>query len=176
MDLQPILEDEVVKLIPLTSDDFETLYAVASDPEVWAQHPNKNRYQRDVFMTFFEGAIQSGGAYIIYDKATGEAIGGTRFYDFNQETKSVLIGYTFFAKAYWGKGMNHRVKRLMLNYAFRFVDKVIFHIGADNTPSKKSIVKLGAVKVDEREVKYFGEAPKLNYVYEIRKQDFLQNK
>lgn len=172
MDLQPVLEDEIVKLVPLTANDFETLYAVASDPGVWAQHPNKNRYQREVFQTFFEGALQSGGAYIIYEKSTDNAIGGTRFYDLNEEEKSILIGYTFFGKDYWGKGMNHRVKKLMLRYAFQFVDKVIFHIGANNTPSKKSISKLGAAKVDELEVKYYGEAPKLNFVYEIRKQDF----
>lgn len=172
MHLQPLLEDEAVRLQPLSADDFDRLYAVASDPKVWENHPNKNRYQEDVFRTFFEGAVKSGGAYIIFDKGTEEAIGGTRFYDLNEKEKSVLIGYTFFAKKYWGKGMNHRVKRLMLNYAFQFVDKVIFHIGAENTPSKKSIAKLGAHKVSELEVQYYGEAPKLNFVYEINKEDF----
>lgn len=170
MNWQPLLEDEMILGRPLTEDDFEDLYSVASDPEVWEKHPNKNRYQRNVFNTFFEGALQSGGAYIVYDKSTGKPIGGTRFYDYNDETKSVLIGYTFYAKQYWGKGMNQRMKKLMLDYAFQFVDTVILHIGATNYPSQKSIEKMGARKVGEQEVTYFGEEPKLNFVYEIAKE------
>ena len=55
----------------------------------------------------------------------------------------------------------------MLDYAFQYVDKVYFHIGAFNIRSQKSIEKIGAVKVDEFEVTYYGEESKLNYVYEI---------
>lgn len=167
MDLQPLLEDDIVLLRPLTPDDFEELYAVASDPEVWSQHPNKNRYQREVFETFFAGALESGGAYVVYDKRNNEAIGGTRFYDWDPAGKTVLIGYTFFAKACWGQGFNHRVKKLMLHHAFQFADKVIFHIGATNFRSQRSIEKLGAKKIGEQEVTYFGEQPKLNFVYEM---------
>ena len=39
MNLQPILENENVKLLPLQEDDFEVLYQVASDPLIWEQHP-----------------------------------------------------------------------------------------------------------------------------------------
>jgi len=173
MNLQPLLEDEIIKARPLTADDFETLYAIASDPQIWANHPNKNRYQRTVFQTFFEGAMKSGGAYIIFDKRTGDAIGGTRFYDWDSVKKTVLIGYTFYARKYWGTGVNHRMKRLMMQYAFQFAERVIFHIGASNIPSQKSIEKLGASKIGEQEVKYFGEEPRLNFVYEIRKDAFF---
>ena len=138
-------------------------------------NPNKNRYQKDVFSTFFEGALKSGGAYIVYDKSTGKPIGGTRFYDWDENERSVLIGYTFYAKKYWGKGMNPRMKRMMLKYAFQFVDTVILHIGATNCPSQKSIVKLGAKKIDEQEVTYFGEEPKLNFVYEISRDSFMKS-
>ncbi|MCO6497829.1 MAG: GNAT family N-acetyltransferase [Chitinophagaceae bacterium] len=174
INLQPVLEDDIILAEPLKKEDFERLYKVASDPEVWANHPNKNRYKRDVFTTFFEGAMQSGGAFLVTDKQTGEVIGSSRFYDWNPEDKSLLIGYTFFAKDHWGQGFNHRLKRLMLNHAFQFADKVIFHIGAVNIPSQKSIVKLGAIKTGELEVKYFGEEPKLNYVYEITRDEFLK--
>jgi len=44
MNLQPVLENDLVKLAPLQESDFEALYRVASDPLVWEQHPNKNRY------------------------------------------------------------------------------------------------------------------------------------
>lgn len=176
MNLQPTLEDDVVLLRPLTHADFEALYAVASDPELWSQHPNKNRYRRDVFETFFEGAMQSGGAFIIIHKGDNEVMGGTRFYDWNFNEKSVLIGYTFFGKKYWGKGMNRRVKNLMMEYAFQFADRVIFHIGASNIRSIRSIEKIGARKTGEQEVQYFGEEPKLNRVYEVSKGDFMAMK
>lgn len=172
VNLQPILEDDIIRVEPLRKENFERLYKVASDPEVWANHPNKNRYKREVFSTFFEGAMQSGGAFLVTDKKSGEVIGSSRFYDWNPEDKSLLIGYTFFAKERWGRGFNHRLKRLMLQHAFQFADKVIFHIGAVNIPSQKSITKLDAIKTGELEVKYFGEEPKLNYVYEITKEKF----
>lgn len=117
--------------------------------------------------------MESGGAFMVFDKQSGNAIGSSRYYDFDAEKKEILIGYTFFAKAYWGKGYNQALKNLMLHHAFQFADKVIFHIGAVNIPSQRAIAKLGAIKTGEQEVKYFGEEPKLNFIYEIRKQDFF---
>ena len=61
--IQPILENSKVRLVPLQETDFEKLYKVASDPLVWEQHPNKNRYEREVFQNFFEGAMISKGAF-----------------------------------------------------------------------------------------------------------------
>ena len=66
-DLQPTLENQFVKIRPLQSDDFELLYTVASDPLLWEQHPNKERYQRAVFENFFKGALESKGAFVIQD-------------------------------------------------------------------------------------------------------------
>ncbi len=171
---QPALENEMISLQPLQADDFEKLFKVASDPEIWEQHPNKNRYKREVFQTFFEGALASGGAFLIYDKIKNEVIGSTRFYDYDAAKKYVLIGYTFYAKANWGKGFNFAVKNTMFEYAFQFVDLVIFHVGAENYRSQKAMAKLNAVKVDEVMVRYFGEADKLNFVYEVSKDSYLK--
>jgi RimJ/RimL family protein N-acetyltransferase len=172
--LQPIdLKNEIIQLIPLQETDFSALYKVASDPLVWEQHPNKLRYQRDVFQNFFEGAMLSKGAFLIRDTKTNEVIGCSRYYDFNENENStetsVLIGYTFIGRNFWGKGYNKALKKLMLDYAFQFVDKVYFHIGAYNYRSQKAIEKIGAQKVDEFEVEYYGEESKLNFVYLITK-------
>lgn len=169
MDLQPILENQIVKLIPLKEDDFETVYQVASDPLIWEQHPNKDRYKREVFVNFFEGAIRSKGAFLIIEKATGKCIGSTRYYDLDLNNKSVLIGYTFYGRKFWGSTFNPMVKKLMLDYAFQFVDKVFFHIGAQNIRSQKAIERLGATKICEMEVAYHGEPEKLNFEYMIEK-------
>lgn len=170
--IQPILENDRVILYPLQHDDFEALYALASDPKVWEQHPNKDRWQKEVFQNFFAGAMQCAGAFKIVDKTTGKVAGSTRFYDYNEEENSILIGYTFYGTAFWGTGLNRTVKALMLDYIFRFVSKVYFHIGAVNVRSQVAIGRVGAQKVGEEEIAYFGEAPKLNYIYAIAKEEW----
>jgi RimJ/RimL family protein N-acetyltransferase len=57
----------------------------------------------------------------------------------------------------------------MLHYAFQHVDQVIFHVGANNIRSQKAMEKLGAVKVGEELVAYYGEASRNNFVYQISK-------
>lgn len=167
--LQPEhLKTDLIQLFPLQEHDFEELYTVASDPLVWEQHPNKLRYQRDVFQNFFEGAMQSQGAFLIRDTQTNEVVGSSRFYDFDESNNSILIGYTFIGRQFWGNGYNKALKKLMLDYAFQFVDTVYFHIGAQNYRSQKAIEKIGAIKVDEQQVEYYGEDSKLNYIYQIK--------
>ncbi len=168
-DLQPQLENEVVKLMPLKPEDFEKLYKVASDQLIWEQHPNKNRYQREVFKTFFEGAIESNGAFIIYNNKTNELIGSSRFYKLENQPNAIAIGYTFFSKTHWGGTYNQATKELMINHAFKFVENVIFQIGASNIRSQKAIERLGAQKIGEENIEYYGEESKLNYIYEIKK-------
>lgn len=164
------LQNELIKLVPLQVNDFEELYQVASDELIWEQHPNKMRYERAVFQNYFEGAIQSKGAFFIRDSSSNQPIGSTRFYDYDQNDSSVLIGYTFIGRQFWGKGYNKALKKVMLDYAFQFVNKVYFHIGAQNIRSQKAIEKIGAAKVDEFEVEYYGEDSKLNFIYLMTKQ------
>lgn len=171
--IQPVLENDKVILYPLEETDFETLYAVASDPKIWEQHPNKDRWKKDVFRVFFDGAMQSKGAFKIVEKATGKIAGSTRFYDYPEQENSIMIGYTFYATEYWGKGINLSVKAIMLEYAFRFVEQVYFHIGSNNVRSQIAIGRLGAEKVDEQEVAYYGEPSRLNFVYRISKEEWL---
>ncbi|MGJ3233880.1 GNAT family N-acetyltransferase [Marivirga sp.] len=171
-ELQPKnLNNDLIRLVPLKNSDFEFLYSVASDPDIWAQHPNRNRFERAVFQNFFKGAMESGGAFLIQGQ-NKEAIGSSRFYDFNSKESAVHIGYTFLAKKYWGKGYNRALKSLMLNHAFKYVDKVIFHVGSNNIPSQKAMNKLGAIKTGEIEVAYYGEPIRKNFIYEIIKKEW----
>ena len=164
------LKNNLIELVPLENYHFEMLFEVASDPLIWEQHPNPNRFQKEVFKTFFEGAMQSEGAFLIIDAETKQVVGSSRFYDFDENNNSVLIGYTFIARKYWGKGFNKSLKNLMMNHAFETVDKVYFHIGSQNYRSQMAIEKIGAQKINEQLVEYFGEAPKLNYIYLINKK------
>ncbi len=172
-ELQPnYLKNEIVTLMPLLESHFDDLYEVASNPLVWEQHPNPNRYQKEIFRTYFQGAIQSKGAFLVVDSQNNYTIGCSRFYDLNVENKSIKIGYTFIGIDFWGKEFNKNLKKLMIDYVFQNLDSVIFDIGANNIRSQKAIAKIGAIKIDEQIVEYYGEAPKLNFVYQISKNDY----
>jgi len=173
-ELQPILRNALLEIIPLQEDDFEILYTVASDPLIWEQHPNKERYQREVFKNFFRGAIESGGAFLVYEKSSRKIVGSSRFYELDEENQSVCIGYTFIGREFWGKGHNSALKTSLLEHAFQYVNKVQFHIGAENFRSQKAIEKIGAKKVGELEVAYYGEALKWNYIYQIDRAAWVE--
>lgn len=171
--IQPVLENDTVLLQPLEENDFEALYEVASDEMIWIQHPNKDRWKKEVFQSFFEGAIKSKGAFKIIDKESGSVAGSSRFYDYNEKEKSIFIGYTFYAVLFWGTGFNPSVKKIMMEYIFQYVDKVRFHIGATNFRSQTAITRIGAIKIAEEEVAYYNEPSRLNFVYEIDKANWL---
>lgn len=168
-ELQPVLQDELIVIRPLEEKDFEDLFNVASDPDIWVQHPNRDRYKREVFENFFEGAIKSKGAFIVKDKKSGEVIGSSRYYDLPEVKSGIAIGYTFLARHCWGTTYNRALKTMMLDHAFKFVDTVYFHIGEVNVRSQKAIEKLGAEKIGEKEMEYYGERKYLNLVYKMEK-------
>ena len=148
---------------------FEELYLVASDPLIWEQHPNPDRYKLDAFTNYFKGAMESGGAFIIRDTLSGKALGSSRYCAYDAANKEIQIGYTFFARSCWGKSINKEVKTLMLNHAFNYVDKVAFYVGANNIRSQKAMERIGGIKIREEVVAYFGEPDRLNFRYEISK-------
>lgn len=152
---------------PLLLSDFNDLYSAASDPLIWEQHPNKNRWQAKDFENYFTGAMQSGGALLVSDAHTGEVIGSSRYSDYKPDISSISIGYTFFKRSHWGGGFNYALKGAMLNHIFQYVDAVTFYIGAVNKRSQISIERFGAIKTGEAETAYFGEPAKLDFIYSI---------
>jgi N-acetyltransferase len=149
-DLQPTLQGDLLALRPLRPEDFSDLYAVASDPLIWAQHPAHDRYQEEVFKGFFQEALASGGALIALDAKDGRVIGSSRFHGYDPERSEIEIGWTFLARSYWGGVYNREMKQLMLRHAFRFVRSVIFLVGPQNWRSRKALEKIGAVLVGSR--------------------------
>jgi RimJ/RimL family protein N-acetyltransferase len=149
-DLQPVLTGEILELRPLRSDDFQDLYAVASDPLVWEQHPVRDRYKEEVFRTFFREAMESGGALIAIDCKDGQVIGSSRFHGYNEEKSEIEIGWTFLARSHWGGTYNKEMKRLMIRHAFRFVNSVVFLVGPQNFRSQRALEKIGGVRVGSR--------------------------
>ena len=168
-DLQPRLKGELIELRPLVPDDWDELFTVASDPLIWEQHPEPDRYTEDVFRVYFKGALESGGAFVIIDRKTQQIIGSTRFYGYDPEKSEIEIGWTFLARKYWGGRYNAEMKRLLLNHAFNFVENVVFLVGQDNVRSQKAMEKLGAIKIGLATRSYGTRSPTPNVMYAIRK-------
>ncbi|MFN4085271.1 MAG: GNAT family N-acetyltransferase [Spirosomataceae bacterium] len=173
MNLQPTLVSPRTLLTPLLPSDQERLYAVANDPLIWEQHPNPDRWQKPVFQLFFEGALQSQGAFLLLNRKTGEVMGTSRFYGYDPPSSLVFIGYTFLARKFWGTGINSEIKKVMLDYAFESVSQVHFQIGANNLRSQIAIERLGAIKIGEEVVAYHAEQPKLNFLYKLTSNSLI---
>jgi RimJ/RimL family protein N-acetyltransferase len=169
-DLQPILQGKLLQLRPLRAENFHDLYAVAADPLIWEQHPNKDRYQEEVFKEFFREALESGGALVAIDSKDGRVTGSSRFHGYDEEKSEIEVGWTFLARSHWGGHYNREMKRLMLLHAFRFVESVIFLIGQENFRSQRAVEKIGGVRVGTRA----DGDDRDSFVYRITRSTFAQ--
>jgi len=173
-DLQPHLTGELIELRPLAPEDWDDLFAVASDPFIWEQHPESDRYKENVFKVFFREALECGGAFVVIDAQTQHIIGSTRFYGYDPDKSEIEIGWTFLARKYWGGGYNAEMKRLLLNHAFKFVESVVFFVGETNFRSQKAMEKIGAIKIGLVERQYGNHPPAFNVKYVTKKAQIAQ--
>jgi RimJ/RimL family protein N-acetyltransferase len=144
VNLQPTLRGTSIELHPLKLEDFDELLKAASDPLIWEQHPERDRYKPDVFQKYFDSGIESKGAFVVIDLQSDEIIGSSRYYKYNPDRREVAIGYTFLKRPFWGGATNREMKSLMLDHAFQFVDRVFFEVGENNLRSRKALEKIGA--------------------------------
>ena len=168
-DLQPHLKGKLIELRPIAPEDWNDLFAVASDPLIWEQHPESDRYKEDVFKVFFKDALESGGAFVVIDTKNKRIIGSTRFHGYDPEKSEVEIGWTFLARKYWGGRYNREMKQLMLAHAFQFVENVVFYVGENNIRSQKATEKIGAIKNGMVKKVYGNRLLSLNVRYVLKK-------
>jgi RimJ/RimL family protein N-acetyltransferase len=173
MDRQPVLEGERLLLRPLRPDDWGALFAVAGDREIWAGHPSHDRWREPVFRTFFVDALAHAGALAIVDKASGGIVGSSRFQGYDPaEGGSVEIGWSFLARRLWGQGYNAEFKRLMLEHAFRHVERVLFRVGADNVISRRAMGNIGGRLTGETWTEERVGRPVEHVMFEITRESF----
>ena len=166
MDRQPTLEGNLVRLRPLQPGDFDLLFAVASDPLLWEQHPSKERAERTGFERWFQDALASEGALVVVDRADDRIVGSSRFAGYDRTLREVEIGWTFLARSHWGGTYNAELKELMLDHAFQFVDTVVFRVHSRNLRSQRAVEKLGAARVG---VEPHPEGHGENYVFHLER-------
>lgn len=176
LDRQPVLEGEHVRLRPLRAEDWDALFAVASDPLIWEQHPAHDRWKEPVFRAFFEDALANKGALVALDAKTGAVIGSSRFQGLEKaDGGSVEIGWTFLARSHWGGRWNHAMKRLMLAHALQSVNEVRFLVGETNTRSRKALERIGAQLTDRREERVMADGAVIPHLtYAITRDSFAR--
>lgn len=146
MNLQPHLEDDLVRIRPLTTDDYEVMWDAISDPLIFEQHQNGQvRATPEGFKNFFAVSISSGGAMLVIDKKTDKVIGSSRFQRLPETDKAIELGWTFLRRAYWGGTYNKAIKKLLIDYAHQYYEDVFLVIAADNMRSQGAAKKIGAV-------------------------------
>ena len=176
LDRQPVLEGERLLLRPLREDDWDALFAVASDPLIWEQHPAHDRWQEPVFRAFFADGLANRGALVAIDRVSGAVIGSSRFEGLEEANGgSVEIGWTFLARACWGGTFNPEMKRLMLAHALASVGECRFLVGATNIRSRRALERIGARLTDRTEERIMAGGEVIPHVtYAITRDDFAR--
>lgn len=173
LDRQPWLEGETLRLRPLRADDWDALFAIASDPLIWEQHPAHDRWQEPVFRAFFEDALAHGGALVVIDKASDTIIGSSRYQGLETaDGGSVEIGWTFLARNHWGGRSNREMKRLMVAHALNSVAECRFAVGEENWRSRKAMEKIGARLSEREDLRGMAGAPVRHVHYVIGRAEF----
>ncbi|HLQ78864.1 MAG TPA: GNAT family protein, partial [Terriglobia bacterium] len=62
------------------------------------------------------------------------------------------------------------MKSLMLYHAFRFVDRVVFQVGANNLRSQRALQKLGARIVGEENLSALDGTLSAHFIFEITRK------
>lgn len=145
-----ILEDDRVLLRPLLETDLENLLAYAlNEPDNW-RYSQISAHGEERMKAYVQTALngrRAGNQYpfIVFDKATGEYAGSTRFYDIQPENQMLQLGYTWYGDRFRGTGLNKHCKFLLLQFAFEELDmyRVEFRADARNERSIAAMKSIG---------------------------------
>ena len=151
VDLTPVtLEGRHTRLEPLAPRHTADLASVALDPELWRWTPTQIHSAADLD-TYIETAlsVQRAGTalpFAIVDRASGRAIGSTRFGNIDHANRRVEIGWSWLGRAFQRRAFNTEAKLLLLTHAFERLDCIRVELRADvrNTTSRSAIARLGA--------------------------------
>jgi len=145
-----ILEGQLIRLEPLSSEHKEGLCKAILDGELWKLFVTLVPHVDDID-TFIHNAQVSyssgdGLVFAVIDKATNKVAGSTRFMKANFPNKRVEIGFTFLGESWQKTSVNTEAKLLMLSHAFETMQFNRVELITDylNTKSRNAILRLGA--------------------------------
>jgi RimJ/RimL family protein N-acetyltransferase len=145
-----VLEGERVRLEPLRPEHLADLMLVAFDPALW-RWTIMGPQDEPGFRRWFETALanQEAGTerpFATIDRASGRAIGSSRFLSIVPEHRRLEIGWTWVGTAYQRTGSNREAKLLQLTHAFETLgaNRVEFKTHARNEKSRNALAGIGA--------------------------------
>ncbi len=143
----PTLENEFVRLVPLSVDHASALVAVV-DKEMWFGMITPVPKTLEQMISDIKAWINVPQriSFAVIDQATDAVVGSTSFYEYVPSQERIEIGSTFYARDVWGGPVNPSCKLLMLEYAFEqlHVHRVALRCDARNARSISAIKKLRA--------------------------------
>jgi len=147
-----VLENEWVRLEPLSQAHIEALWAVADDARVY-EHLSvrfESRADIEAFVSYSLARHDAGTAlpFAIVSKAEKRVVGSTSLFDFSPQRRAVEIGWTWHTPDVWGTVINSATKILLLEHAFMQLElvRVYFKTDVRNGRSQRAIEKLGATR------------------------------
>lgn len=146
-----VLENDSVRLEPLTLKNFQNLFEVAGEKDLVQYSPSDIETPAKL-KKYVEAALEdlknkTAIPFIIFDKRVKKYAGCTRYMNINYTNKVLEIGSTWIGKDFQGSGLNSSMKCLMLDHAFDVMgfEKVEFRIDERNIRSRKAVEKLGGI-------------------------------
>ncbi len=149
-----VLEDNRVLLRPLQQQDYDLLLPFAlNEPDLWqyslVSPAGRDGLQHYMDLTFKARNDGKEYPFIVFDKKTNEYAGSTRFYDINNDFRTLQLGYTWYGKKFHGTGINKHCKFLLLQFAFEDMNMIRVEFRADNNNARSvAAMKSIGCKVD----------------------------
>jgi RimJ/RimL family protein N-acetyltransferase len=139
-----------VVLEPLAEDHAGDLFVVAQEPAIWEWlDPDASASPR-AFGAWFGQAMEAARhgdevPFAVRAARTGRVLGSTRYLALAPEHKRLEVGWTWYAPAVWGTGVNAECKLLLLGHAFERLGcgRVEFKTDARNERSRAAMLGLG---------------------------------
>lgn len=146
------LENEKVKLIPLTLEHVEYLLLQSDDSDIWyyllEEGRDRIRLHEYVSHAIENRSINKEYPFVVYDKIKNMYAGTTRFYDYSEVLKVVKLGHTWYGKNFRGTHINKNCKYLLLEFAFEYLEleRVGFGVHMNNKISIAAMKSIGCTK------------------------------
>jgi N-acetyltransferase len=149
--LEPvILEGDVVRLEPLSLDHVTELASFALDPELWrftvTQVTTVGDLREYIATALREQQAGIALPFIIRERATGRAVGSTRYGNIDLPNRRVEIGWTWVGTPWQRSAVNTEAKLLLLRHAFDTLGciRVEFKTDMLNEKSRAALARIGA--------------------------------
>lgn len=147
-----ILDNEYVRVRPISPQDREALHAVAMDPHIWRYFVSLVETDED-YHAWFDASLADHTAgrrvvFVITDKASGRVAGSMSFGNLAETDARIEIGWSWLGQDFRGHGINRWAKYLLMEHAFERLgaERVEFKTDQLNEQARRGLRNIGAVE------------------------------